>query len=198
MMDFKTLQGLNEHYFEATLTFDKDTWKFLSGKDTPRGRMLGFLTPEYYKREKLWQTGTIVWGYAFKSYMDNAMTSGERVFPSWVLFSPTTPFQEDPTLYYPILEKLTAFLAKKPKKKAERALKIALEGELSEPQYMEIPTEFTDGKLVFLSMVYVRPTHLPGFHLGVLPLMINKTVTSEVMYVPDRFWTEEFKAHYFK
>ncbi len=197
-MDLKTLEELNDHFRTASLSFEANDWKYLAGKDTPRGRMLGFLTPEYYQREKLWHTGVIVWAYAFRSYMDNAATAGDRAFPSWVLFSPTSPFQNDPTLYYPILKKLNAFLNRKPKNKVERTLKIVLEGELSEPQYLEVPTEFTDGKLVYLSMVYVRPTHLPAFHLGVLPLMINKNVTHEVMYVPDRYWTETFRTLYFK
>ncbi len=62
-MDLKTLEELNDHFRNASLTFEATDWKYLAGKDTPRGRMLGFLTSEYYRREKLWQTGTIVWAW---------------------------------------------------------------------------------------------------------------------------------------
>jgi hypothetical protein len=198
MIERKILDDLNDHFQQMALSFSKEDWTYLAGKDTPRGRMLGFLTPEYYKREKLWETGIIVWGFAFKTFMDNAVTAGDRVYPSWVLFSPVQAFCDDPTLYYAVQEKLLKALEGKPKGKAQKQLKIALEGELSEPQYMEIPVEYTEGKLVYLSMVYVRPTHFPDFHLGFVPLIINKLITAEVMYVPDRYWTDAFKAIYYK
>lgn len=190
------LKTMNEKYRVAAFTFEKRDYQFLEGKDTPRGRMLGFMTSEYWKREQLWKTGTIVWGYVFKIILASN-NEVHRVYPSWVLFSPSEQFTITPELYLEILGKLNTLENEKPKAKNIRQLKTALFDNLSEPQYFEIPEPYACGKIVFLSMIYVRPNHVYDLHLGYVPLMISPMVSKEVMYLPEKYWTEEFKNEYY-
>jgi len=197
MINEVMLKTLNEKYQTVAFTFEKKDYLFLEGKDTARGRMLGFLTADYWKREQLWKTGTIVWGYVFKMILTPS-NDPSRAYSSWVLFSPSKQFVETPELYFEILGRLNFLETEKPKNSKIRKLKTAMYEDLSEPEYLEIPEPYANGNLVYLSTVYVRPQHVFDLHLGYIPLMISPLVTKEVMYLPEKYWTDEFRSEYYK
>lgn len=190
------LKELNDNYQNALGSFAKSDFSYVTGKDSARGRMLGMFTIEYWKREDLWKTGTIVWGYAYRNLMTD-LHNPERAYSSWVLFSPSREFAENPQLYTEVLARLTALEKEKARNRKLHELKLALFAELSEPKFLEIPEPYAGGHLVYCSMVYVRYEHIYDFRLGFLPVIISPSVSKEVMYLPERYWTEAFRNEYY-
>jgi hypothetical protein len=174
----------NKLFIEKRILFDKTYFQHLSGKDTTRGRMLGFMSKEYWVREKLWKTGRFVWAYSFKTYSDRL--HDDRPYASWVLFSLANEINEKPDILIDVYQKLEQFIQSKKISRKERKLMIALTGKYSEPKYLQIPEIYTKGKLVYLSMVYVFPQHFQKFTLGLHPIIVNYNLTREVMYVPEK------------
>lgn len=188
------LDHLRKHYQSLLPTFDKQEEQFQCLRTYRQGRLHGVFTRDYWRRKDLFKKGEIVFGYAFKSYQLNV--DDESDFPIWVLLSPHQSYAEDPSRYEEILEKINAFLEKKPHGKKEKRLYSLLSGELSEPKYVELPSEWSHDILVYLCSTYVRPIHIYDFRLGILPFLMLPSETKEIMILPVKYWTEEYLQFY--
>lgn len=169
------------------MNFSKSDFDFLSGKNTVRGKLLGFLTPEYYRREQLWKTGTIFIAYVYKIFTNNLDT--DRPLIGWLLYSPLDKLNQNPSLYIKIYEKLESFLKKTRVAKFQK-LKRTFENPLSEPRFVELPEEVTGGDLVFLSSVYFYPDHFFDYRLGFHFVVAQPAITKELMLVPEKFYPQ--------
>jgi len=195
MFDRKALDNLQNNFVEKRLSFKKNDIAYIAGKDTFKGKMLGFLTMDYYRREKLIAGGDIVYGYLFRTWTNEITYT--RPYPLWVLFSPAKEFADNPELYVDILKSLQAIELPKRGPKDLRTLHTMLNAELSEPRYYLIPEPYARGRLVYLSMLYLRPVHNSNLRLGINPFIIAPSISKEILYLPARLWTEEFKKRYY-
>jgi hypothetical protein len=181
------IQHLNERLAAKRLVWTKDDYRRLSGKATARGRMLGFMTRGYYQRERVWQTGRIVYGYAYKTYTDRDY---DRPYLVWILFSPMSIFESEPQRLVDIYNRLEARLMNAKAAGRYRRLINALTNPLTEPKYFPIPEEFAEGKLVYVSTLFADP----GFHdqtpLGLVPIVMAPEISQEIMLVPERHLAE--------
>ncbi len=182
MDDKSRLTLLNDRLNERRLTWTKADYEMMTGKATPRGRMLGFLTPGYRGKDKLWQSGRICYGYCYKTYTDRDFT---RPYLAWVIFSPMSSFEENPLLYESIIQKLQPLMdTKKPDRQLHKFFH-ALTNPVTEPKYFPIHEHYCDGKLVYVSTTYVFPELTSQLKLGIIPIIIAPGVTKEIMCVPD-------------
>jgi hypothetical protein len=67
---------------------------------------------------------------------------------------------------------------------------------LSDCSYVEIPSSLTGGELVYLSIIYRHLDLNPEFHLGLNLIIANQSISSEVIYLPEKYWEESFKKAY--
>ncbi len=193
-MDYKkAIVEQRDNYSHLVNSMSKQEFSFLAGKDTFRGKCFGFLTKQYYQRTRLLREGQLVYGYAFKAWTNDMDPS--RTFPSWVLFSPEEIFSYDPDVYIQIannIQKLCDGEAKEDNKNKElKKFKSALIEELSDPNYVKVPTQFSEGHLVYMSTIYVRPNQLPIFRLGLSVIIMNPNISKEVLYLPQKYMTKE-------
>lgn len=179
-------------------TLNSEEKKHLLDKDTPRGRMFGFLTMSYYKRLKLFEEGTFTYAYCFKTW--NNSYGSDRPYPVWFIFSPESYFNKNRNELEKIAAKLGKFVkdfdCKKDKK--HKKLFTMLNEYLSEPNYIELPFEFTDNHLIYLHVTYLRPLQNPHFNLGYNVVVFSKGISKEVLFVPEMFWNKEYKETYLK
>jgi hypothetical protein len=181
------IHHLNELLQAKRLAWTKEDYQRLSGKGTPRGRLLGFMTRGYYQRERVWQTGRIVYGYAYKTYTDRDY---ERPYLVWILFSPMSIFESEPNHLVDIHVRLEPFLDNTKAAGKYRRLINALTNPLTEPKYFSIPGEFTDGKLVYVSTLFADPGLHDQMPLGLVPIVIAPEISQEIMLVPERHLAE--------
>ncbi|MFA5481159.1 MAG: hypothetical protein WC282_02075 [Bacilli bacterium] len=195
MFQESILKNLSASFDAERTKFTKKDVAFIAGKDSFKGKMLGFLTFDYYRREKLIREGNLVYGYAYRAWTNEVTYT--KPYPIWVLFSPAKEFVENPSLYGDVLRALQAI--EKPKHRHAKIyhLYTMLNAELSEPKYVLIPEPYAQGHLVYLSMVYLRPSHHANLCLGVNPFLIAPNVSKEILLLPSKYWTEEFKKEYF-
>lgn len=165
---------------------------FLAGKDSFRGRLLGIFSASYYQRERLIAKGEVIYGYAFRDYEEG--DNRDFTYPTWVLFSPASAIDDDPAPLAEAAERLLAYCAADNGRKDK--LCRAVKDDWAEPQYVELPKELTQGRLVYLSMVNVRTKANPSFRLGLNLLLANRKASKEVIYLPERYWTDAFLSHY--
>lgn len=187
--------SFTKHWKEKQKSLDKKDVSFIAYKDSFRHGMRGFLTGSYYKRERLIKEGDLVFGYTFKCWSDGSNYSSD--YPTWVLFSPSLQVSKNTALFARISGKLQDF-AKQNKDKKYRKLCNLINEPLSECDYFEIPPEFTEGAVVYLSIIYVHVNQFVSFNMGVNPLIISKGISKEVIYLPDAYWLPEFTDLYHK
>lgn len=194
-MDYqKVLQEIRRNFEQKKLFFTDEDHKFNTSRNYWQGMIHGVFTRAYHKRKDLFIRGHIIYGMSIKSYLTGDAPNHD--YSTWVIFSPQIAFEENPLKYYEIADKLNAFLDRKPNNATEQRLKMILEGELSEPQYFELPSDLTNGSLVFLSGCFVRTRHSPSFRLGINLIIIEKTVSKEIVYLPERYFSEDYKKYY--
>lgn len=188
------LENLRERFAESRQSFKKEDVAYIGGKDTFNGKMLGFLTAEYYRRERLIREGSLIYGYVFRTWTNEVTFT--KPFPTWILFSPSKEFVSKPGLYIEILKALQAIQLPKRGLPELRKLHKMLNAELSEPKYYLIPEPYAKGHLVYLSMTYLRPRLNNNLCLGINPFIIAPAISKEILYLPTAYWTDEFKKAY--
>lgn len=195
MDDEELLRKINTNFSEKRLSLNKQDLLFLSGKQNYFGKIHGVFTRDYWKRETLIKAGEIYYAYTFKTYIGDFNI--ERAYPSWILFSPQNEIQKNPKIYRQIAVKMQEVLKNLKKLKGnEKTLKNILKSDLEEPHYFEIPAPYNLGYLCYLSICYVRPHHFFNFKMGINLVIARQTISKEIIYLPELYWIEEYKAKY--
>ncbi len=187
------LLEIRESYISSVPLFNKDDENYQCLKDYRFGRLHGIFTPDYHKRKRLFKEGIITYAYVFKSYQ-NKMDE-DQDYPIWLIISPSTKYIDNPHLYEEVVCQLNQFMTDRPKKNKEKKLLNILLGELSEPKYIELPKELTNGDLVYLSSGYVRHTHTQDFRMGLNVVLYGLSFTKEIMLLPDRYLSLTWKNY---
>ena len=191
-MEKMGFSSLKEGWERLRPLLSREDIRFIASKDTFRKRLRGFLTPAYWKREHLIKESSVVWGLVFKEWHGNPSETG-NYYRDWVLFSPSTSVNEDPRLLFEAASALRNGKETPPKSKKEILLRNVLEKPLSDASYLKLPPEATGGELIYLSIVE-RPYDLnDGFNLGLHPLLMNPSISKEIIFLPNKYWREEEK-----
>jgi hypothetical protein len=196
-MDFGTLiQKDNDAWLLKRATLSKEEISFIGDKDTLRGKICGFMTAPYYKRTNLITSSELAWAYVFKEW-SNDTSSNEVRHPTWLLFSPSREIQLDPSPLENISAQLLSIALDKTSDHETKKLFKLIHENLSDAAYYEIPGQYTGGVLCYLSIVYVENRLNPFFRLGYNYILMSPSVSKEVLYLPERFMSEEYKTAYF-
>lgn len=163
-MDYmKALEDTRAFYYEKRTKLTKDEMSYLLGRDRLKGKLLGFMEGRYYKRRKLLLEGEVIYGYVFQEY-DPAKNAPYKAI--WVLHSPSLEYQENPKALFEVARSIEeAQIDKKVGKILLNFMKKVKE-ELSEGFYIEVPSRFTGGDLVYLSIPYLKKDRFEGMRLG--------------------------------
>ena len=171
-------------------TLTKGEVSALARKDTFAKRMKGFLTAAYWKREKLIASSEIVLGLVFKEWHGSPSETG-NYFRDWVLFSPSVEINEKPETLLKVADALLKKENERPKDKSVLRFHDALFKPLADASYLQVPSGYAEGKLLYLSILE-RPFDLnDGFRLGIHPFLMNPSVSKEILFLPSEFWPEE-------
>ena len=191
----KFLNEINEKYSLLVPFFSKEDMQDNLDRRTFREKMLGFLTPEYFKRVKLFENGPIVYGYIYRSFHSANETDIVQV---WVLTSPEHYFLEDPLRLGDVSAKLSEIVIGKKvdDKKVSLFISRILEP-YAELKYVEIPATFTDGHLAFMSTVVFHPNHVTSFRHGLNLFLSNPRISKEMLLLPEKYWPEEYLIEYY-
>ncbi len=172
----------------------KDDIKYISGKDTFKGKFTGFLTRAYYQKEKVIRTGELFYGYVFSEWDMNSNKDSPVI--SYVLFSPERNLAEKPSIFKKIVENLQQFNDISPKDRKSKKLKNLIENPLSEAPYEEVPTTLSEGHIVFFCKTFRNRSFEYSFNLGLNLFIVNPTISKQILYLPERYMTETFKKLY--
>lgn len=187
-MDYLKEISLNRDFYkEKQKSLSKEEIAFISSRDTLRGKLLGFLTKDYWKKKELILKGDLLYGYAFKSF-EPEPNSSERRFPVWVLFSPSREFNEQPLLLKEVAETIINTLEKDVKSKEEKRFLHLVHEPYGDASYLGVPSIFTNGKLIYMSIVYFHQNTLSDFHLGLNFLIAEASISKEVILLPGRYF----------
>jgi hypothetical protein len=195
-MDYSSfIQKANADWLEKRTAFTKEDIRYIANKDTLRGRMNGFLTLPYYRREKLIRGSEIYFAFVFQDWA-NDLSETAPTYPTWLLFSPERKVQENPSLLRDISLKVQSIRDATPFSKEEKKLKSLVVEQLSDVSYFEIPAAYSCGELAYLSVVYRQTRLVPFFRLGLNLILANPVVSKEVLYLPERYWPEDYQNAY--
>jgi hypothetical protein len=193
-MDFaKSIQTDNDNWLIKRASLSKEEIAYIGDKDSFRGKIHDCFTISYHKRTKLIQSSSLVYGYTFKSWTNEDIASAYR-YPTWVLFSPSKEVSDNPLL----LQKTAQNLLNMELTKENKALYNLVHEPLSDTSYYEIPTAYSEGKLVYLSVIYLQSHLNPDFKLGLNILLIAPSVSKEALYLPTKYYSSLYKEEYSK
>lgn len=193
-MDFSsTLEKMNNDWLLKRASLSKEEISYISDKDSFRGKIHDCFTLRYHKRSELIKGSSLVYGYAFKSWTNEDIAMAYR-YPSWVLFSPSKEVNDNPLL----LQKTAQNLLKMELTKENKTLYNLVHEPLSDTSYFEIPSIYSEGKLVYLSVIYLEAHLNPDFKLGVNLLLMAPSISKEVIYLPTKYFSSEYKEEYSK
>ena len=195
MLNKQIITEVREKFRLKQGSFTKDEMKYNANKDTFKGKITGFLTLEYYQREKLLNTGNIFYALSYKEYHEHA-EKDKKMFPVWVLFSPSTKIDENPHLLEKVKDNLDQLLLDKELAKKYHHLLTMYSDNLAEPKYYKVPDEFSPDFDCDICLTNLIQSRFPVFHLGINLVIANKKVSNEIHYLPYVYWTEEFLKQY--
>jgi hypothetical protein len=197
-MDFASLlTSLNAAWLAQRGSFSDEEISHLAYQDTFRHKMLGFMTRVYYQRKKLIRASEIFYAYVFQEYQydENQRLNGGA---TWLVFSPSKEVNDHPGILKKISANLQQLKEREPIDADEKALKKVLSEPLSETSYYELSIALSEGHYVFLSIVDLHKELLPSFHLGLNLILANKSISNEVLYLPEAYFSDEWKEVYVK
>lgn len=189
------IEKIRINYQEARLLFTKDEIDYLTLRHDKKRKLIGIFTKSYWKRKELFLHGTIFYSYVFKEYQlpQNDSLTDSAI---WMLFSPHQIYNQNPEKYLEIVALLNILVEKKKVSSKERKLQHLLKENLSEPTYYVLPFDLTNGHLVYLCSTYVKKPHNPFFHLGLNFVIAAPHISKEVVLLPEKYWTKEWKNIY--
>ncbi len=196
-MDYLTLINKTRESFNTSrVNLSKNEIKYLSGRSDFRSSFIDLFSLRYFKKKKLILEGNIYYSYIIRIYRSNL--NQEDAISSWLIFSPESIFDSSPEIYQKINDNILKFIENKENQKTNRKLYNALTLELSEPRYLELSEDLSEGHLVYLSFAYLRKNHLPNTKLGLNLIIANKKISDEIMYLPLDYCLVEYRNNYLK
>lgn len=189
------IEEVRKNFSSKQGAFTKDEMAYNTNKDTFRGRITGFMTSSYYKREKLYNQGVVYYALAFKDYREHA-EKDKKLVPVWVLLSPSSKIDEDPMLLQKVKDNLDKLYEDSELRKKYKKLFTMISENHAEPMYFEIPEEFSPDFECYLCITFVHEERFPLFHLGLNLVLANKLITKEVDYLPMTYWTKDYIDQY--
>ena len=189
------IDEINGKYRAICTSFSKDEMAYNLDRLTFRQKLIGFMTPEYYRRKQLFIKGEIIYGFIYRTYQTNNESDPIQL---WVITSPIREFADNPQLLADISEKLAEIdLTKRSIDKKVSQFINRIYEPFADVRYLEIPGEFTNGRLAFLSTTFYLPNHLHQFKLGINLFLSNPKVTKEILMLPDRYWPDQYLENYY-
>lgn len=182
IFDLNFINNLNKNYSLLRSTFSKSYLKVLESKQDLKSKMIGFMTPAYYKRKDLILHGAIMYAFTFK--INNFDCINSRYIDSWVLFSSDYDFRESPAKYNYFVSKLNDFLQGKSNYKNKKLLSALLSNENSY-RYFLLPKELSDDKIIYYSNILIDTQLNKDIELGLNVVIANKAISNEILYLSD-------------
>lgn len=197
-MDFgKTIDDVNAAWLVRRASLSKEDLAYISYQDSFRHRLEGFLTQAYYQRKKMIPSSEIFYAYVFQDWNNDETGLGEE-YPTWLLFSPSKEVNQNPILFKKVAANLQSIKEKEVASKEEKELQKLLIEPLSDCSFFEIPASLSEGKLLYLSIVYIHLERVSCFHLGLNLILSSPSISKEVLYFPTRFWPKDLLNAYTK
>ena len=168
----KKRSEMNDKQIDAILGFD-------SRKD----KILSLFSIRYRPAKKLINEGVLVYVYIYKiSYFLN---NNSNYFKSWVLFSPSLKYEENPAEYRKISAKLDYFF-KSHDKKYKKIIR-QLENNENDFSLFELPFDYFKEK-VFVSTIYTKEKVNPTLKVGVNICLLNRKISKNIIFLPEKFY----------
>lgn len=181
-----------EHFKKISTNFSKTDVNYITSKSNFREKILELFTVRRTQRKKLMLLGTISYGLVFRKYE----IDDKYPMSTWVLFSPMSKINENPAILQQTYDKVCEIINNKKCGKKYRKLKVMMTENYTEPRYFMVPPEICGDNLIYLSHVYLWKAKIPSFKLGLNLFFIDKSVSKDIMYVPEKYWVEEYKKFY--
>ena len=169
MFDLAYLENLNHLWREKVLTLSKSDIKYIEGRTDFRSTLQGFLTRDYYQRAKVIKQGEIVYGYAFQDWT-NDVTKLKHDYPVWVLSSPSSEVNQNPTIYREIIKNIEDLKRKSDLLEEENKFLNLIKKPLSDAKMVELPSSINN---TFLSEFFCINSYAKNIELGPMPITIK-------------------------
>ena len=191
------LDSINANYKLRVADFSAEDIVYNLDRISFREKLIGFMTPEYHKRKKLFSEGQIVYGYLCRS--QQSANASDQIYV-WVITSPEHHYAENPSNFAQIAVKMAEIdISKKMSDKKVLHFMNRILEPFADVKYLEIPGIFCDGHLAFISSVVYRPNHIHAFRHGLNLAISSPRISKELILLPEKYWPAEYyDFHYDK
>ncbi|MEG1565521.1 MAG: hypothetical protein RR342_02115 [Bacilli bacterium] len=186
MNNYYDLNLLNERYNLIKYTFSKEKIKHLESKDFKMGKLNGIFTFRYFKRKDLLLNGAIMYCYTYK-IIDSDI---DRYYflDTWLIYSPLIKYRTTPQELSKIYDKLDTFVTTNKQLKYKKLINI-ITNPLSEPRFIALPKEIAGEEEIYLCYSQVNKSLNKDLDTGVNLILVNKSISKEIIYLSDEVLT---------
>ena len=188
MEKFENLNVVREKFVSIRSAMDEKQIDDALGFKTKKDKILSLFSIRYKPSKKLLNEGVLVYVYIYK--MNYFLHGNSNYYKSWILFSPSLKFEENPTSYRKIAAELEYFLKSK-NKKYKKIIRHLLNKE-NDFKLLELPFEIFNEK-VFISTIYTKEKVNPSLNLGVNLCLLNRKGSKNIIFLPEICYSQKQK-----
>lgn len=181
MINNETLTIVARNYLIKREGFSKNDLNFILNRESFSTKLINIFSSTYLKKKKLVLNGNV--GVCFTFKMDHGDILSNKNFPTFSLISFNQAHSVDKDYYLSVIGKIEDDILSGVKSKFLNYY----ENINSRPYYMEVPSKYTSGGLVYLTYIEGVKAHQLNLGLGLNYVLYNKNLTSEVIYLPSRY-----------
>lgn len=191
------MKANNYSLFRKTISDKRDSLVFnLSDSElkslflgeTIKEKMINVFTLKRSKRLELIKKGYVVFGLVFSSNI----SYNTKLIRTRIIFSPSYELSDNKESMVDIANKINEWIENVNLKKLsikEKKIYQAFVSNEEEPYYVQVPEYIVGNKLVYLSLVFINKEE---FLSGMVPLLINKKISKEILLVPKEMYSDEY------
>lgn len=179
MNNYMPLEIVKKEFLNKIKTLSKEELDIALGFGTKKDKILSLFSIRYKDVIKLVNEGILIYALIYKT--EFYLNGNSNFFKSWILFSPTLKFEENPDEYLKFAAKLNYFLENTPKKYKKLAKKITNKD--NDFSFFELPKEYFEERIL-LSTSYSKETITPDLVPGITCCLMNRKLSKKIIILP--------------
>ena len=186
MINYKKLEIIQKEFEEIKNSMDEKTLEKALGFGTKKDKILSLFSITCKASKKLINDSSLVYGFVYKN--DYYLNGNSNYFKSWILYSPSVKYEENPSKYSKIAAKLHYFLENPPKKYKHLSTKLLNND--NDFSLLELPKDVFGDKF-FVFTTYQKEKVNPSLKVGVQVCLINQKFSKKFLILPEIFFKKD-------
>ncbi|MGI6644794.1 MAG: hypothetical protein ACOX28_03495 [Bacilli bacterium] len=186
------LEEKNKKFLDYRQSLTKNDLESITSTDRKIFKIKTLFSSRIRKARKMIKQGNVGLVYTFSTSINEYYK--DEVRRTLALFSPKKANMTNPDFYQNVLANLLAASKQKKQNFATKRLFAIINEDGSDPRYYKLPTELTNGEIVYLQKIMVNTVLCPDFKMGMNYVIYNRQISKDIVYLPKQINIDKINA----